>query len=90
MRKETLKFFTNLSDQDVISAELYGANEEAFFKLVHHLWTQEKNKKSKKTCENDDMKHMAITGVYKEIFGQRPNKKNLNQFFAHEVIQALW
>ena len=28
--------------------------------------------------------------VQNEIFGQKPNKHNLKDFFANEVIQALW
>ena len=46
-------------------AEFYAANEEAFFKIVHN---------TKEMCEDDEvsgpcMKHMAITDLFKEVFG---------------------
>ena len=76
LRIITLQFFTALSEQD-INIEFYKQNEEAFFKLVHNTWDSKTSKKSKKTYDGGDMKRMAITGVYKEVFGQHPNKKNL-------------
>lgn len=89
LRIITLQFFTALSEQD-INIEFYKQNEEAFFKLVHNTWDSKTSKKSKKTYDGGDMKRMAVTGVYKEVFGQHPNKKNLKLFFANEVVQCLW
>lgn len=89
LRIITLQFFTALSEQN-IPVEFYKENEEAFFKLVHNTWDNKTSKKSKKTYDGGDMKRMAITGVYKEVFGQHPNKKNLKRFFESEVIQTLW
>ena len=66
--------------------EFYKQHEEAFFKLVHNTWDRKTSKKSKKTYDGGDMKLMAITGVYKEVFGQHPNKKNLKRFFACPVV----
>ena len=62
LRLRTLKFFTEALD---VPTEFYCANEEAFFKLVHN---------TKEIAEDDEvsgscMKHMAITELFKEVFG---------------------
>lgn len=62
LRLRTLKFFTEALD---VPTEFYAANEEAFFKIVHN---------TKDICESDEiggscMKHMAITDLFKEVFG---------------------
>ena len=83
LRLRTLKFFTEALD---VPSEFYAANEEAFFKIVHN---------TKEICESDEiggscMKHMAVTDLFKEVFGQHPNKKNLIKFFTSPVVQFLW
>ena len=38
----------------------------------------------------DSMPLMPITSLFKDIFGQHPNKKNLIKFFMTEAVQYLW
>jgi hypothetical protein len=84
MRKRTLMFFTELSSYE-IPLDFYLKNEEVFFKLIHNTYDE-----SKRTDIHDGMDHMPITELFKDTFGQHPNKKNLMQFFSNEVVRCLW
>ena len=33
---------------------------------------------------------MSFGQIMYDVFGQRPNQRNLKQFFGNEAIQALW
>jgi hypothetical protein len=83
LRRQTLKFFTELSTFQVPS-EFYMENEEAFFKLIHN--TYDETKRTDSAC----MKHMAVTSIFKEVFGQHVNKANLVIFFQAPAVKYIW
>jgi hypothetical protein len=85
MRKKTREFFTELLGNQNVPIEFYIQNEEAFFKLIHNTYDD-----SKRTIIGECMKHMPITDLFNEVFGQHPNRKNLVQFFSSEVVRQLW
>jgi hypothetical protein len=87
LRKQTLKFFTEKSNFQVPS-EFYVKNEEVFFKLIHNTYDESK----RQSDDNGDgcMKHMPVTDLFKDVFGQHVNKKNLKVFFASEAVQYIW
>lgn len=59
-------------------------NEEVFFKLIHN--TYDESKRQTELC----MKHIPVTAIFKDVFGQHLNKKNLKIFFAAEAVQYIW
>ena len=73
LRKKTLAFFTEMDTP--VSADFYLKNEEAFFKLVHNTFDDQKS-----TLEG--MQACAVSKLFKDVFGQHPNKKNLMSFFS--------
>jgi hypothetical protein len=36
------------------------------------------------------MKHMPVTDVFKEVFGQHVNKNNLITFFSSDAVKFVW
>jgi poly-beta-hydroxyalkanoate depolymerase len=82
LRRQTLKFYTELSTFQVPS-EFYLQNEEAFFKLIHNTYDETKR-------DGACMKHMAVTSVFKEVFGQHVNKANLVTFFQAPAVKYIW
>lgn len=36
------------------------------------------------------MKHMAVTTIFKEVFGQHVNKANLVTFFQAPAVKYIW
>ena len=86
IRKRTLLFFTEGAYE--IPLEFYLKNEEAFFKLIHN--TCDKSESNKYLDCIEGMKHLPVTELFKDVFGQHPNKKNLMKFFSDEVVRCLW
>lgn len=85
LRKQTLKFFTELSTYQVPS-EFYMKNEEVFFKLIHNTYDESKYP----STNGKGMVHVPVTDLFKDVFGQHPNKKNLVKFFSCEAVKFLW
>jgi hypothetical protein len=74
-------FFTDLSAYQV-PLDFYLENEGVFFKLIHNTYDE-----SKLACMKAKP---ATTELFKDVFGQHPNKKNLMKFFAVDVVKFLW
>jgi len=62
-------------------------NEEVFFKLIHNTYDESKHTPS---TDGKGMVHMPITDLFKDVFGQHPNKKNLVKFFSCQAVKFLW
>lgn len=58
------------------SEDFYNNNEAVFFMLINN---------TKKGNQED-----GFLKVMEEVFGQKPNISNLQVFFRHEAVQALW
>jgi hypothetical protein len=85
LRKRTLKFFTELSEYE-IPLEFYMKNEGVFFKLIHNTHDEAKLQ----TNRDDEMNVIPVVGIFEDVFGQHPNKKNLIEFFSCEAVKILW
>jgi len=46
---------------------------------------QDKMQEKTKLIINEELQ-----GLYKEVFGAKPNKNNLKKFFEQEAIRMLW
>jgi len=60
------------------SNEFFSRNESTLFNMIF----------SEKNYTNSD--NNEFVNVMKDVFGQKPNKRNLKAFFENEAIQALW
>ena len=67
-----------------ISSEEYIENENALLLLIHPT----KSRDFLRGCTS--RRATAIKKEFKEVFGQKPNRKNLSKFFQHEYVQKLW
>lgn len=85
LRAKTYEFFTIDSAYNV-PVEFYLRFEEVFFLLIHNTYDEGKLS----SFSNGAMKHIAVTALFKDIFGAHPNKKNLLEFFTCQAIQFLW
>ena len=87
---KTLREKTRLFYQETyggISTEQYLGDENALLLLIHST----KKKKFLKSCSTNQA--AGVTGVmrlFKDVFGPKPNKRNLRKFFKLDVIQKLW
>lgn len=92
VRDKTLQFYTTLKGDDCVEPQAYVENEEAFFKLIHNNWDNKSVKKSKKNSFNpeEQVESTGISLLYKEVFGQHPNKVNLKKMFSNPAIKHLW
>ena len=52
--------------------------------LLHN--TFDTSKRASGAC----MEHMAVTSIFKEVFGQHVNKDNLVTFFASDAVKFIW
>lgn len=86
VQAKTFEFFQNLVDVPQIST-MIANNKGAFFYLIH---LQFENKKSKDSTRGEMQPMDFDTTCYKELFGQKPNKRNLKTFFSQPEIQLLW
>jgi hypothetical protein len=86
VQTKTFEFFQNLVDAPEIST-MIASNKGAFFYLIH---LQFENKKSKDSTRGEMQPMDFDTTCYKELFGQKPNKRNLMTFFSQPEIQLLW
>ena len=67
-----------------ISYEEYMENENALVVLIH-------NTKSRQEIKNITASRAGATvNLFRDVFGSKPNRKNLEKFFAQPVIQRLW
>jgi len=82
LQKQTRVFFTELSAYQVPLA-FYLENEGVFFKLIHNTYDESK-------LGDSMLSARATTDLFKDVFGQHPNKKNLMKFFAVDVVKYLW
>lgn len=93
VRDKTFEFYTTLKGDDCVNAEAYAKNEEAFFKLIHNNWDNKSLKKKKNVLQatrEDQIESTGVSTLYKEVFGQHPNKINLKKVFSNPAIKHLW
>ena len=78
MTKHTKEFFFEFYKN--ISPAIYNKYENVFMLLIHNTKTgSEIRTMTKKNS-------VKVAKLFDETFGQKPNLKNLREFFKHEVI----
>ena len=92
-RSTVQSFFTlyqlqSKEGEDVVNGwnldkDFYLENESVFFKLIHHT-------EKELSLTQQGMEVSPFLKTLNEVFGNRPNKKNLEKFFRNEIIQRLF
>ena len=83
LRQKTKEFFCNNKWDYSFDDETYSSNEFVLIRLIHN------SKKGKVTSSlpGIEEKHKILL---EEVFGSKPNTKNLREFFRIDIIQELW
>lgn len=83
LRQKTKEFFCTKEQGYRFDNETYTVNEFVLIRLIHN------SKKGEETSSMPGIEEQHKQ-LLKEVFGSKPNTKNLREFFRINIIQELW